>query len=241
MKQCFETDCIESVCGATPKNSVIYLVDQVLEGNMGLASSWPYDDPAIDECYADTDLAESLGVAVGDTIIVSIDFKTYYPEAWRVVIADPRDYQNGFVHFPLKIAGLYDPSIGKYSIESGAGFVVAYSTFFRFMGENSSPFYTSKTKEKLLDFDAYQYAEQIMFNLDPSERIDIYLNTAIAPMQAHITSWAGFVSPVSIFNFAAISNMRSAILSCALLCQVTTALLLSPYFSSRHDDAHRSV
>jgi ABC-type antimicrobial peptide transport system permease subunit len=169
---------------------------------MGFGRRWNLPAAPKGQIYITGGLAFTLGVGIGDTIVVTVTdtistFMGPYREMGMIKKTNNYDvhrklrFNNGLVHVPLVVKDVLIDYAGK--IESGLSdaILVDYSTLLEHISDYLPPqIFTPKEAAIMKKVDMYKYTQYVYVNHDPAIRLKVYNNNDYGKIQTSVTNFA---------------------------------------------------
>lgn len=193
--------CVPEYCahegGRVSGNVVFMAVDTEREKAMGLGRTWTRGAPAPGHIYINQQLADTMGIGVGDSLILQVNTTPSLigplREAGIVTDETTEDKFNGIFYLPLVVDDVfYDPD-GKFGWSIEQGMIADLGSFYRHLSKFLPPQYDTKnTSSTLSRVNAAKYAHRIYVN-HPNDRLAVYNVNDYDTVQASILSFASGV------------------------------------------------
>jgi ABC-type antimicrobial peptide transport system permease subunit len=196
--------CVLDLCDRSIVGSGVQMIayDTDLEKKMGFGRRWNLPAAPKGQAYITGGLSFTLGVGIGDTIIITI------PDTVSTLIGPYRDmgmidsisnydlnhhlrFNKGLIHVPFVVRDVIIDYAGK--IESGLSdaLLVDFGTFAAHISEFLPPqIFTPAQSDIMKRTDLYKYAQYVYVNHDPAVRLQVYNNNDYGKIQARVTSFA---------------------------------------------------
>lgn len=187
----------------------VTLSDTTRERRMGQGRAYPFEKLPPGHAVLRSDNAESLGVSVGDIVLVRVYSQVLVrhlfapPAAGLQAGQEPPGWPelattHSTIMLPVKIAGVVPSWDGKFNEDASDTLVVEYDTFVQYAAPRLHPRVradaTDPTVEGSLrastDGDAYHYASEVGFNFPPDVRLDQYTDGSYDVVQANVISFS---------------------------------------------------
>eukprot|EP01105_Mastigella_eilhardi_P013243 TRINITY_DN3008_c0_g2_i1.p1 TRINITY_DN3008_c0_g2~~TRINITY_DN3008_c0_g2_i1.p1 ORF type:complete len:1046 (-),score=253.85 TRINITY_DN3008_c0_g2_i1:217-3354(-) len=194
------TNCFGNLCGASNLKNRLVVIDSTREKRMLIGRRWTLPPVPRGGCYVKSNVASSLGLAVGDVIVVGI--KPYSGDMYylyeRAVSRHFEKVNSTIIWIPFTVSAIYTNPEGKYKSKSTMGVMVEYEYFASYLATHIDPWDVT-IRDYFASMNFYDHASFSILNMPPP-RVDNYLSSNMDVVQKSVTAFASEATYRAGFN-----------------------------------------